>query len=108
MNNIICESTNLKENLKLLKDNGYKYIIKAHDKILSNWGCSTNKKHTQLIAVKTKEERDLIINGLKHDTNEFSRIDWQYIDNYTAIKGYTRGKTYTIRNDWTRYNKGGE
>lgn len=104
----ICENTNLKENLKLLKDNGYKYIIKAYDKILSNWDSDSNKKHIQLIAVKTQEERDLIINGLKHDTNEFGRIDWQYVDNYTAIKQYIIGKTYTIRNDWTRYNRGGE
>lgn len=104
----ICENTNLKENLKLLKDNGYKYIIKAHDKIMSNWDCNNNKKHIQLIAVKTQEEKELIMNGLKHDINEFARIDWQYIDNYTAIKRYTIGKTYTIRNEWTKYNKGDE
>lgn len=97
----ICENDNLNENLQKLIDNGYKYIIKACDKFLSGWGGARGKKHIELIACKTAEEREIIIKDLKQDKS-FNYIDFQYIDNKKAIYQYVYHKSYTIRNDWTR------
>ena len=96
----ICESNkNLKENIKILQENGYKYIIKACDKFLSGWGGAENKKHIQLIACKTDEELYRIKNRLYEDKS-FNYIDWNIIDNYNSIYNWVRNKSYTIRNDW--------
>ena len=97
----ICDKKNITQNLKLLQDMGYKYIIKAQDKFLSGWGYAEKTKHIQLIACKTEKEKDIILNDLYSD-NCFSYVNWDYITNKQAIYNYIRNKTYTIRNDWTR------
>lgn len=98
---IICENDNLKENIERLKKLKYKYIIKGQDKFLSGWGYSSSKKHIQLIACKDFKEREIILQDLKND-NTFSYITWYSINDYKGIYGASYGKTYTIRNDWTR------
>ena len=87
--------------LKELKELGYNYIIKANDKFLSDWGYANNKKHIQLIACKTIEEKDTILHDLYTDKS-FNYINWYYIDDIKQIKAIARNKSYTIRNDWTR------
>ena len=87
--------------LKELKAQGYNYIIKANDKLLSDWGYANNKKHIQLIACKTIEEKDTILHDLYSDKS-FNYINWYYIDDIKQIKAIARGKSYTIRNDWAR------
>lgn len=87
--------------LKELKELGYNYIIKANDKALSDWGYATNKRHIQLIACKTIEEKDMILHYVYSDKS-FNYINWYYIDDIREIKAIARGKSYTIRNDWTR------
>ena len=87
--------------LKELKELGYNYIIKANDKFLSDWGLATNKKHIQLIACKTIEEKDTILHYVYSDKS-FNYINWYYIDDIKQIKAIARNKSYTIRNDWTR------
>lgn len=98
---IICENENITENLKKLQEMGYKYIIKAQDKFLSGWGCSYNKKHIQLIACKTSQEREIITDDLEKD-NSMGYINWYTIDDKQGIYNAIRNKSYTIRNDWTR------
>ena len=97
----IISNENLKQNIEELKEQGSKYIVKANDKMLSYWGNAENKKHIQLIACKTIEEKDTILRDLEQDNN-FNYIDWQFINNYKGIYNYTKGKSFTIRNDWTR------
>ena len=87
--------------LKELKELGYNYIIKANDNFLSDWGKATHKKHIQLIACKTIEEKDIILHDLYSDRS-FNYINWYYIDDIKQIKAIARNKSYTIRNDWTR------
>ena len=87
--------------LKELKELGYNYIIKANDKALSDWGYAENKRHIQLIACKTIEEKDMILHYVYSD-NTFNYINWYYIDDIKQIKAIARNKSYTIRNDWTR------
>ena len=87
--------------LKELKELGYNYIIKANDKALSDWGLASGKRHIQLIACKTIEEKDMILHYLYSD-NTFNYINWYYIDDIKQIKAIARNKSYTIRNDWTR------
>ena len=96
----IVENENLQENLKKLQELGYKYIVKAQDKFLSDWGNSENKKHVQLIACQTYDELETIKRDLYND-NTMSYINWWLI-NDKAIINATRNKSYTIRNDWTR------
>lgn len=93
-----CDIT---KTLKELKELGYNYIIKANDKALSDWGKATNKIHIQLIACKTIEEKDMILHYVYSDKS-FNYINWCYIDDIKQIKAIARGKSYTIRNDWTR------
>lgn len=93
-----CDITKI---LKELKELGYNYIIKANDKLFSDWGLATNKKHIQLIACKTIEEKDTILHDVYND-NTFNYINWYSIDDIKQIKAIARGKSYTIRNDWTR------
>lgn len=93
-----CDIT---KTLKELKELGYNYIIKANDKFLSDWGKATNKKHIQLIACKTIEEKDMILHYVYSDKS-FNYINWYYIDDIREIKAIARNKSYTIRNDWTR------
>lgn len=100
--NIICSNENLKENLKLLENMGYKYIVKAKDTFLSGWGKSGPAGHIQLIAAKDIKELELIMNDLKKD-KAFNYIDYQVISNYEAINNYIRRKSFTIRNDWTKH-----
>lgn len=97
----ICENGNLKENLQKLIENGYKYIIKANDKFLGGSFNPWGKKHIQLIASKTLEDTRIILEDLENDKT-MNYIDWQYIENYKAIYNYTRNKSFTIKNDWTR------
>lgn len=98
----LCESNgDLRKAIKKLQDLGYKYIVKATDKWLSNWGGAENKKHIQLIACYDSNELDAIKRDVERD-NSFNYIDWNYISNYSAIYNWTRGKSYTVRNDWTR------
>ena len=101
-NKRICENNcDITKTLKELKELGYNYIIKANDKALSDWGKATNKKHIQLIACKTIEEKDIILHDLYSD-NTFNYINWYSIDDIKQIKAIARNKSYTIRNDWTR------
>ena len=90
---------NLKENIKLLKENGYKYVVKACDKFLSGWGGAENKKHIQIIACKNSYELGKIKNDLYNDKT-FNYIDFNYIDNYKAIYNWCRNKSFTVRNNW--------
>lgn len=101
MEKTICENGNLKENLEKLIKMGYKYIIKCNDKWLGGSNSPYKKKHIHLIASKTWADTQIILQDLYNDTY-MNYIDWQYINNYKAIYNYTRGKTFTIRNDWTR------
>ena len=98
---MIKNNCNIDTTLKELKEQGYNYIIKANDKLLSGWGCATGKKHIQLIACKTIEEKYTILYDL-YDDESFNYINWYYIDDIKQIKAIARGKSYTIRNDWTR------
>ena len=101
-NKRICENNcDITKTLKELKELGYNYIIKATDKALSDWGKATNKKHIQLIACKTIEEKDMILHYVYSD-NTFNYINWYYIDDIKQIKAIVRNKSYTIRNDWAR------
>ena len=100
----ICESNgDLRANINRLKELGYKYIVKATDKWLSGWSgtITENKKHIQLIACYDEQEKEAILRDVRADKT-FNYIDWNYINNYSNIYGWTRGKSYTIRNDWTR------
>ena len=101
MSNSIYTNEDLTKNLKLANDLGYKFVIKAQDKFLSFWGLSENKKHLQLILCKTPEERDLILKDLYNDKT-FIYVNWYYINNLQGIYNTTRGKSWTLRNDWTR------
>lgn len=101
-NKRICENNcDITKTLKELKELGYNYIIKANDKALSNWGYATDKRHIQLIACKTIEEKDTILHDLYSD-NTFNYINWYSIDDIKQIKAIARNKSYTIRNDWTK------
>jgi len=101
-NKIIIENDNLGYWLNWLSMNNYKYIIKASDKFLSDWGQSTNKKHIQLIACKDEKEKSTILNSLYNDKT-FNYINWYIIpyENDNIIKLSYR-YSYTIRNDWSR------
>lgn len=98
---IICENENITENLKKLQEMGYTYIVKAQDKFLSGWGSAMNRKHIQLIACKTSEERRTITDDLEKD-NSMGYINWYRIDDKQGIYNTIRNKSYTIRNDWAR------
>lgn len=93
-----CDIT---KTLKELKELGYNYIIKANDKALSDWGKATNKRHIQLIACKTIEEKDMILHYVYSDKS-FNYINWYYIEDIKQIKAIAKNKSYTIRNDWTK------
>ena len=97
----IWSNTELSKNLDILKQEGYNYIIKAQDKIFSYWGLSQNKKHIQLIACKTEKEKDIILKDLYNDKS-FNYVNWCYLKDKKTIYNYTKDKTFTIRNDWTR------
>lgn len=97
---MICESNNGLY-LKELEDLGYKYIIKGVDKFLSGWGGASGKKHIQLIACKTSEEREKIYRDVLND-DSFNYVNWYYITDKSSIYNAIRGKSYTIRNDWKR------
>lgn len=97
----ICENENIGYYLNDLIFNGYKYIIKAQDKFLSGWGKAGNKKHIQLIACKTPQERETILEDLRKD-NSFGYVNWYSITDWKRIFNSIRNKSYTIRNDWTR------
>lgn len=97
----VCES-NGDLHLKELETAGYKYIVKACDKLLSGWGNATNKKHIQLIACKTEEERYKIYKDLISDKS-FNYVNWYSITDKKNIYNIIRNKSYTIRNDWTRH-----
>jgi len=101
MNKTIISNEDLTKNLNELKEMGYKFIVKANDKFLSGWGNSARGGHVQLIACKTYDELETIKNDLYRD-NSFNYVNWDYISNKSAIYGYIRNKSYTIRNDWTR------
>ena len=98
----ICSNDNIGYYINYLSMNGYKYIIKAHDKFLSGWGNAGNKSHIQLIACKTEEERVAIMKDLDSD-NSFNYVIWYRIpeENKTIIN-LSYKYSYTIRNDWTR------
>ena len=98
---MFCEIGNLKENAEKLKSMGYKYIVKANDTLLGGSFNPWGKKHVQLIACKTTEEREIILKDLEND-RYMNYITWNFIDNYKALYNYTRGKTFSIRNDWVR------
>ena len=98
----ICENNgDLRTVINKLKDLGYKYIVKATDKWLSGWGGAENTKHIHLIACHDNYELNRILADVRGDKT-FNYIDWNYINNYSNIYGWTRGKSYTVRNDWTR------
>lgn len=97
----ICEHDNLNENLKILQENGYKYIVKGCDKFLSGWGGASGTKHIQLIACRDRYELETIKNDLYND-NSFNYINWYYITDKKDIYQAVYNKSFTIRNDWTR------
>lgn len=101
MDNLIFANEELTKNLKLAINQGYKFVIKAEDKFLSCWGLSENKKHLQLILCKTENEKDIILKDLYQD-NSFKYINWYYINELQGIYNTTRGKTWTLRNNWSR------
>ena len=81
----ICESNgDLRANINRLKELGYKYIVKATDKWLSNWGGAENRKHIQLIACYDVNELNAILADVRGD-NSFNYVDWNYINNYSNI-----------------------
>lgn len=98
---VCVNNADLKKTVNKLKEMGYKYIVKATDKWLSGWGGAENKKHVQLIACYDNKELDAILKDVRND-NTFNYIDWNYMSNYSSIYGWTRGKSWTLRNDWTR------
>lgn len=98
---LIYTNEELTKNLKLAINQGYKFVIKAQDKFLSNWGLSENKKHLQLILCKNEKEKDIILKDLYQDNN-FKYINWYYINDLQSIYNTTRGKTWTLRNNWSR------
>lgn len=98
---VIYTNEELTKNLKLAINQGYKFVIKAQDKFFSNWGLSENKKHLQLILCKTEKEKDLILKDLYNDST-FIYVNWYYINDLQEIYNTTSGKTWTLRNDWTR------
>ena len=100
----ICETNgDLRTAINKLKDLGYKYIVKATDKMLSycRYTITENRKHIELIACYDDKELDAILRDVKGDKT-LNYIDWNYIDNYNSIYAWTRRKSYTVRNDWTR------
>ena len=101
MSDLIYTKEDLTKNLKLANDLGYRYVIKAQDKFLTGLDLSENKKHLQLILCKTPEERDLILKDLYNDKT-FNYVNWYYINDLQGIYNTTRGKSWTLRNDWTR------
>lgn len=96
MSNLIYTNEELTKNLKLAINQGYKFAIKAQDKFLSE-----NKKHLQLILCKNEKEKDLILKDLYNDST-FIYVNWYYINDLQRIYNTSRGKTWTLRNDWTR------
>ena len=98
---ILENNKNLKQNINLLKNNEYKYIIKANDKLLGGWGGAEDKKHIQLIACKNDYELGKILNDLYKDST-FNYISYAYIEEYKKIYNWTKGKSFTIRNQWAR------
>ena len=105
MNSIVLNSVELDKSLNdLLKDFqelGYKYVVKAQDKFLSGWGLAYNKKHLQLILCTTYEELEAIKNDLYKDKS-MSYVNWYYIKDRKGVTQAARGKSWTLRNDWTR------
>ena len=89
----ICENDNIGCYINELMFGGYKYIVKAQDKFM--------KKHIQLIACKTPQERETILQDLRNDKT-FNYVNWYSIQDRKSIYNTIRNKTYTIRNDWTR------
>ena len=96
---------NLKENLQILKDNGYQYIIKAQDKFLSCWGRAGNRKHIQLIACYNREELGLMLQDLHKDRNFIYIHTYRlsYENCYKNILSVVRHYSWTLRDDWTRH-----
>ena len=96
-----CKNENIGFYLNYLIMNNYKYIIKAQDKLLSGWGLAKGKKHIQLIACKTIQEKETILNDLYQD-NTMLYVNWMPIHDRKSIYNTIKNKSYTIRNDWTR------
>ena len=82
MEKIICENDNIGYYLNELIFNGYKYIVKAKDNFLSGWGGSARGGHIQLIACKTPEERETILQDLYNDKT------MQYVTSLLIEKEY--------------------
>ena len=101
MKKLIIENDNLTKNVKELQEMGYKYIVKAKDKFLSGWGKSGTNGHVQLIACRNMDQLEKIKHDLYNDKT-MSYINWCYINDIQTIYNYTRNKSFTIRNDWTR------
>ena len=87
--------------LEDFKELDYKYVVKAQDNFLSGWGYARNKKHLQLILCSTYEELQKIKYDLLSD-NSMSYVNYWYVSDIKGITNATRGKSYTLRNDWTR------
>ena len=101
MSDLILTNEDLTKNLKNANNLGYKFVIKAQDKFLSGWDLSDNKKHLQLILCKTENEKDLILKDLYNDNN-FIYVNRYSINDLQGIYNTTHGKSWTLRNDWTR------
>ena len=87
--------------LEILKNAGYRYIIKFEDNFLSGWGYAENKKSLQIIACQNWEQvQEIREDGAKDRT--LSRFNVWNIADTQKIKSACRGKCCTIRNDWTR------
>ena len=97
---MICNNEDLRKYLDILEKAGYKYIIKVNDKMLSGWGCARGS-HVQLIACVDLNDYYFIKNDVLN-YNSFNYFNYWLINYKKAIIQATYGKSYTIRNDWSR------
>lgn len=97
----ICENDFASDILDIFKNAGYKYIVKVQDNFLSGWGLSSGKKHIQLIACINSEEVQVIRQDIENDETLSYFNYWRISDKKNILQA-TRGKSYSIRNDWTR------
>lgn len=102
---VINKDLSLRENLQNLQKEGYEYIVKATDKIMSGWGNAKGESHYQLVACKNSVERARIEQGFNYD-KEFNRVTWYSIKNELdrIIKNYnSKSHTLWLDSDWTRF-----
>lgn len=96
---------NLKENLQILKANGFEFVVKAQDKSLSKWSNAKNGKHIQLIACYNRDELNLLLDDLYRDRNYIYIHIYKLANTnvYKNILNIVRHYSWTLRNEWTRH-----